>query len=481
MIEERIKELFALEYEKHILISDKDNFLKFYNYFALLKECGFKIIEYGDPEQFAYTYETQLRNTGEKYAVIAYTNITNVPYYAASNLYCLELSLGKLYPRLNSETLKKNKNDFDIIDFTYDSIYENHKSQAETESYIKNTVFNKNNVDEFIKKLDTEIKEKCENATSYINWIEIAKLNAKSEYYAVKADIDRDQTNINSGFAKFLKSDYSKLSGIVSSEFPSILPKAIGFCSGKKFALIVADGMSLFDFTVISYYLSDFEYKYNCSYAMIPTVTSISRQSLLSGKYPQQLENPFSLSGEEKEFYKAAADNNYSKEASCYGRGYEQPLSPITEAAAIIVNDVDDAVHAQLNGRKGMLDAIDSFAKSGKLQKLIKSYTNEGFTVYLTSDHGNTECIGTGLLRGLGIETETRSHRMVVMKEFGNANDKIANNTFLYPGYYLNKNYKYYICKNNLSFDIKDEKVMTHGGITLEEVIVPFIEFKAKG
>ena len=35
------------------------------------------------------------------------------------------------------------------------------------------------------------------------------------------------------------------------------------------------------------------------------------------------------------------------------------------------------------------------------------------------------------------------------------------------------------ICETGVSFDTKGEKVLTHGGITLDEVVVPFIKIKA--
>ena len=41
------------------------------------------------------------------------------------------------------------------------------------------------------------------------------------------------------------------------------------------------------------------------------------------------------------------------------------------------------------------------------------------------------------------------------------------------------KEYDYLICDVGDSFDAKGDDVMTHGGITLDEVVVPFIKIKA--
>jgi hypothetical protein len=48
-----------------------------------------------------------------------------------------------------------------------------------------------------------------------------------------------------------------------------------------------------------------------------------------------------------------------------------------------------------------------------------------------------------------------------------------------YPKYYLPKEYDYLICNVGESLDIKGEAVMTHGGMSLDEVVVPFIKIKA--
>ena len=69
----------------------------------------------------------------------------------------------------------------------------------------------------------------------------------------------------------------------------------------KKFVIIVMDGMSEFDWKILSKSFDGIRYDHSHAMAMIPTVTSVSRQCLLSNKYPVQLENPWSQSKEKKE------------------------------------------------------------------------------------------------------------------------------------------------------------------------------------
>ena len=79
-----------------------------------------------------------------------------------------------------------------------------------------------------------------------------------------------------------------------------------------------------------------------------------------------------------------------------------------------------------------------------------------------------------------GVETETKSHRMIVLKDFADKDALIqSRNMVEYPGYFLDKKFDYLICSGHESMDAKGEQVITHGGMTLEEVVVPFIAIKA--
>lgn len=47
-----------------------------------------------------------------------------------------------------------------------------------------------------------------------------------------------------------------------------------------------------------------------------------------------------------------------------------------------------------------------------------------------------------------------------------------------YPGYYLPKDNKYLICEEEEAFVINGEQIVSHGEISIDEVIVPFIKIK---
>ena len=248
----------------------------------------------------------------------------------------------------------------------------------------------------------------------------------------------------------------------------------------EKFAIIVMDGMSEFDWEIISTSFQDLSYRRAAAFAMIPTTTSISRQCLLSNKYPRQLMNPWSQSKEKAEFISYAKELGFADQQIEYSRGYDTDFGSFVKCGTIIINDVDDMVHGQQQGLLGMYNDITVLSNQGKLVKTTERLLKQGFDVYITADHGNTPCIGMGKLMGTGVEVETKSRRMIVLKDFADKDSLITKYGLIdYPKYYLSKEYDYLLCNDGDSFDAKGENVMSHGSITIDEVIVPFITVKA--
>lgn len=248
-----------------------------------------------------------------------------------------------------------------------------------------------------------------------------------------------------------------------------------------KFAIIVMDGMSEFDWHVLRESFAGIAYEQGAAFATVPTVTSISRQCLLSGKMPSQLEKPWSQSKEKAEFAYCCQSLGVGDEQIFYGRDYDVEVPKGVECAVIIVLDVDERVHGQCGGRAGMYQDMRLLAQSGKLAELVRRLARRGFDVFISADHGNTPAVGQGRVTKTGVETETRSKRMIVLKDFGDADALLRERDLIeFPGSYLDKGCRYFICQSGESFDNPGASVMSHGDISINEVIVPFITVRAQ-
>ena len=334
----------------------------------------------------------------------------------------------------------------------------------------------------YLKIAASKLIERARNVTLYSEWFAIAEEKAQLDVLAVQYDVDVDMQEINCLFQQYALAQFGKLSQNIDKTSPVLVSKAMDYMHGHsdKFIVIVMDGMSEFDWRIISTSFTNLQYEKASMFAMIPSTTSVSRQCLLSGKYPSQLLEPWKQSKEKTEFINCAKDLGYLETQIGYERGYDAQFGSFVRCGAVIINDVDDMVHAQQQGRLGMFNDITVLANQQKLLGMTQRFLATGYDVYITADHGNTACIGIGKLMGTGVEVETKSRRMVALKDFADKAGLIEKHDLIeYPKYYLPKEYDYLICDVGESFDAQGDDVMTHGGITLDEVVVPFIKIKA--
>jgi hypothetical protein len=498
----------SAQYADKILLLDDDHLEETTNYSSVFLAHGFEVIKYIDDLSFRIEFEKKLKNSGDKIAVIAQSEVY-LPYDIRSRLRAYDITLSNLFPKLNVEVLReKSVLDLDLLCLAYKTNFDNLKKRIQTENYFQTHVYTKVNVKKYLlrafnklmvrvngylpsknlssvaeknaeyKSLSTIIKEPIK----YKDWFEIAEEKAKIDVLAVKYDIELDTSIINHCFKDYALAEFGKLSQIIDRDTPVIISRVIEYIheNSTKFVVIVMDGMSEFDWNIISSSFYDIQYDQTAVFAMIPTTTSISRQCLLSNKYPSQLIEPWKQSKEKAEFISCAKKIGFTDEQIGYARGYDAEFNSFVRCGTVIINDVDDMVHAQQQGRLGMLNDITVLTNQSKLSDTAKRFLAAGYDVYITSDHGNTPCVGLGRLMGTGVEMETKSRKILVLKDFANKEKLLEKYGLIeYPKYYLAKEYDYLICDVGDSFDVKGEDVMAHGGITIDEVVVPFIKIKA--
>ena len=483
MLSDFIYKKSSAEYSNRILLRDEDNLDEQTSFTSVFEQHGFEVIYYTDDLSFRLQHENKLQNDKIKIVLVTKKD-SYVPYDILKQFSECNVSIASLFPKLNIQAvIEKTDVNLDLISIAYENSYEDYKNYKDAKQFIDQTVYSFKNVELYVSEAYKKCLKDAENCKSYDGWIKIAEKKAKIDILSVKHEIEVDISEINAYFQKYILSNFGKLSSEINSEFPVLVSQAMEYISdnSKKFVLIVMDGMSEFDWEIISQSFNKIKYHRNSSFAMIPTITSISRQCLLSGKYPIQLKEPWKQSKEEKEFIECAENLGFSRPQISYQRGYDADFSSLIKCGAVIINDVDDMVHGQQQGRIGMFNDINLMAKQHKLANMVKRFLSSGFDVYISADHGNTLCKGMGKLINTGVETETKSHRMIVLRDIADKEAlKSKYDLIDFPKYYLFKEFDYLICKNNCSFDAKNAIVMSHGGITIDEVMVPFIKIRVE-
>lgn len=485
MIAEYLYEKSAAEFSNRVLLMDFDDLDSLVHYSTFFSQNGFNIIRYNNDLQLRIEHEDAIYSNTGKYLLII-TKECYVPFDVIRRYKCTNISLSSLFSKLNVTVIKEHLDiNYDLLTLAYKEVFNDMSDRQQTETFIKNVVYGVQNIKKYLDIKNVELHTLAQSAVTYKDWSTVANLKATIDSMAAGHDINVITEDIHERFASFILENYGKLKGKPDSDTPVLVSGAMDYMydnsNDHKFAIIVMDGMSEFDWKIISQSFHDIHYLKSDVYAMIPTTTSISRQCLLSNKLPIMLQNPWSQSKEKSEFIECAKKLGFLTEQIEYARGYDVDFSPFIKCAAVIINDVDDMVHAQKFGRAGMYRDMTELTKQGKLIKLVKRLLSQGFDVFITADHGNTPCVGMGQLKKLGVETETKSHRMLVLKEYADIQTYKEQYSLIEfkQQYYLNKDYCYLICSAGTSFDVQGVHVMNHGGITIDEVIVPFITIRA--
>lgn len=482
MFSDYLYEKCSAEYYNRIILIDEDDIAIKTNYADFFAMHGFQIINYIDDLDLRINHNEAIVDCDGKYLIISKKG-KYVPYDVIKQYKNYTVSLENLFSKLNVSVLKEHHSlNLDLLTTAYKGMFKDCRSPFLTQQFIDNAVYGRDNLILYLNRKSSELHNKVIMASNYKDWFEIANLKATIDTMAIKYDVEIITDDIHEWFVRYLFSDYGKISSEINRNSPVLVSRVMEYVhdNSDKFCIIIMDGMSEFDWEIISKSFIGIEYEKSDVFAMIPTTTSISRQCIISNKYPKQLMEPWKQSKEKVEFFDCAKNIGFTQEQIEYKRGYDADFSSFIKCATIIINDIDDMVHAQKQQRKGMYNDLICFNKEGKLINLVRRLLKKGFDVYITSDHGNTPCVGMGRLMKTGVETETKSRRMIVLKEFADKQELINKyNLIEFPKYYLIKSFDYLICNAGSSFDIKNEKVMTHGGVSVDEVIVPFIKIKA--
>lgn len=258
-----------------------------------------------------------------------------------------------------------------------------------------------------------------------------------------------------------------------------------------KIALLVLDGLSFDQWITIREVLAlkqpAFGFRENAVFAWIPTVTAVSRQAIFAARPPALF--PDSIFTTEREpvlWMQFWVGQGLAQKEIVYARGLgdgtlenvKDFLSrPGVRIAGLVVDKVDRIMHGMELGTAGMHNQVRQWAWQSYLTDLLGFLLDEGFRVFLTSDHGNIEAAGCG--RPVeGAAADLRGERVRVFSD-ALLREKVSGRfpgTLQWPSLGLPENYLPLIAPGRQAYVHRGERVICHGGLCLEEVIVPLVQ-----
>jgi len=141
----------------------------------------------------------------------------------------------------------------------------------------------------------------------------------------------------------------------------------------------------------------------------------------------------------------------------------------------LVISDVDDIADAEVQGLRGLAASLRHWVDTEHIETLIHELLWSDYSVVLTSDHGHTTAKGIGHLKeGLTVEQTCRRARLYASE----ALRPDHSNAHPWQGYGLPNELFPLLSTRYTAFATEGKDIITHGGASIEEVLVPFIVFQ---
>lgn len=348
-------------------------------------------------------------------------------------------------------------------------------------------------------------KEIPEAAAGYKEWLHFAHRYSAHVASAFSSDQDAEETAafwnelwapMNERFGPFVHARLESLCNLPPTR-PVLVHHIARFLArraggGAKVALLVLDGLSLSQWRIVRRELERTVpalcISEDACFSMVPSVTNVARQCIYSGELPVFFDATIDRTDLDAKRWKTFWDGALGKpvrSAHINVEGVDSDFLAVADTIAngaaalgITVRMPDEIVHGATMGWRGITGQIGLWARQSFLSNTIKAILEAGYGLYLTADHGNLESVGDGTIPQ-GVLVERSGQRVRIYRDrtiFEHTAALLGARAERGASKMLPPNYLPLIHSGRGAFVTNGQTIVTHGGTSLDELVIPFVE-----
>lgn len=356
-------------------------------------------------------------------------------------------------------------------------------------------------------------KELPDEQSSHKDWLQYARKQGEllarlhslepAQLEAARAEVQALQLEADTRLQGWMPGHFSSLPTLSAVHAPVMVHHVPHYLARRReagdsrIALLVFDGLAVDQWArvrdQVAAGIPGVGFDETASFAWVPTLTSVSRQAIFSGNRPRDFASSIEVTSQEpKHWTRFWVDKGLRSNQVFYRRGIKrlpqldglmaELSSPEVKVAGIVVDMVDELVHDAKLGKRGIAKMIDMWCQDGFVDRLFRQLHGLGYQIYLTADHGNVEAVGTGRINQ-GVIAELRGERARVYRSetLLEASIQACPSAVAMPLPGLPPDFLPLLAGPRAAFVTQGEELVAHGGISVEELIVPFVKVDMSG